>query len=74
MRHAEWSMESLGKDTVLIADRGHNRGCLSVTNDAEFVVEQVAPFLSGRKLRYIDSSGDESELKVIGGRFAGFAP
>jgi hypothetical protein len=45
-----------------------------VTNDAEWVVAQLAGYLLGRRLFYYDSLGSLDELVVKEGRFAGFAP
>lgn len=47
-------------------------GAMSVTNDAENVVEAMVPLLNGRRLFYIDSMGDLGELCISNGIFAGF--
>lgn len=59
--------------SVLIRDIGPWDQCLSVTNDAESVVQRLAPILGRRRLFYFDSEGDLGELKVENGKFAGFA-
>jgi hypothetical protein len=46
----------------------------TVTNDAEWVVEQLANCLHGRTLLYMDSEGTIDQLVVVNGKFAGFAP
>lgn len=55
-----------------------NRGRMSITNDAEAVVDWLTgrQFLSpGKRLVYRDSDGRWDELKHDGaGRFLGFAP
>jgi hypothetical protein len=46
----------------------------SVTNGAEAVVSELAPFrLNGRRLFYIDSDGRTDELLVKDCQFAGFS-
>ena len=49
---------------------------LTVTNDAEAVVEFLATgglLANGRKLNYYDSDGQLDQLLVENGKFAGFA-
>ena len=46
--------------------------CLTITNDAERVVELLNPILKGRRLEYYDSERDRTRLKVKDGKFAGF--
>lgn len=46
----------------------------TVTNDADSVVEELAPKLNGRRLEYYDSEGNRDQLLVKDGKFAGFAP
>ena len=59
-------------DLLLIEDIGHD--AMSVTNDAEAVVEELAPRLNDRRLEYYDSQGVRDQLLVVDGKFAGFAP
>lgn len=59
---------------ILIVDVGPWRFYPTITNNPEPVVEQLAPRLGGRKLHYIDSDGNEDEIIVKDGRFAGFSP
>lgn len=71
--HARWEVVSIDAEVYTIRDVGHVIG-RSVTNDAEWVVEQIVPELGGRRLFYYDSMGDLDELLVRDGRFVGFAP
>lgn len=61
-------------DRLVIRDIGHDRGKMTVTNDAEAVVAELAPQLRGRRLLYFDSMDVLDELVVVDGQFAGFAP
>lgn len=61
-------------ERITLKDIGHDRGCLTITNDVEGVVESVVPILGGRRLFYIDSDGNTDELLVENGKFAGFRP
>ncbi len=63
--------ESNDKSLVI---RDLDRGGMSVTNDAENVVECLAGELRGRRLFYYDSNGQLDELVVADGKFVGFAP
>jgi hypothetical protein len=75
-RHAAFTTLS-GLSTpecLVIEDVGDHSRQLTVTNDAEWVVEQIATMLNGRRLEYIDSEGNRDEIVVRDGRFAGFAP
>lgn len=75
-KHAQFAVDhARTTDKVLvIQDLGEWQHCPTVTNDAEWVVEQVARLLNGRRLEYIDSEGQRDQLLVADGRFAGFAP
>ena len=60
---------------LIIQDTGHADGKMSVTNDAENVVEHLVmtgKLSHGQRLFYYDSEGDLSELVVENGRFVGF--
>lgn len=59
-------------DRIVLRDVGPWDKHLTITNDAESVVEDVAPMLRGRRLFYYDSEGDLTELLVKDGKFAGF--
>ena len=57
---------------LVIRDQGIG---MTVTNDAEAVVEYLAggtALTPGRKLYYYDTEGELAELKVEDGKFAGF--
>lgn len=57
--------------------RDLDRGGVSVTNDAEAVVEELVArglLPPGRRLRYFDSDGRLDEIVLRDGRFVGFAP
>jgi hypothetical protein len=62
------------QEVLCIQDIGSAMGCMSVTNDAEAVVEKLASRLRGRRLEYYDSEGCRDQLLVKDGKFAGFAP
>lgn len=70
-----WIVIETTPDVLLIKDVGHAQGMLTVTNDAEAVVETLVQdgSLGSRRLRYVDSDGRTSELLVKRGRFAGFS-
>jgi len=77
MKHAKYDIESVTPDAVRIRDLGPWDKHQTITNDAEWVVEQLvkAGYLKGaQKLLYWDSQGDMDEIKVKDGQFAGFAP
>jgi hypothetical protein len=60
---------------VLLKDLGPWDYYCTITNAPEEVVEHmVANGLGDRRLFYIDSEGQQDELKVKDGRFDGFAP
>jgi hypothetical protein len=72
MRHANYRIVRESDEEVVIEDLGPWNGHPTVTNDAEWVVEQLAGYLRGRRLRYFDSFGDLDTLVVRDGKFAGF--
>jgi hypothetical protein len=60
---------------VLVKDLGPWDEYPTITNAAEEVVEaMVDNGLGDRRLFYIDSEGEQDELKVKDDKFAGFAP
>jgi len=71
---AVFSIVSVKDDFVLIKDECNKCNSMSVTNDAEAVVEFLwSRFnLSKRRLFYIDSNGVVDELLCRGFRFVGF--
>lgn len=58
--------------TVCIRDVGPWDRHLTVTNDAERVVDELWVALNGRFLKYYDSEGELGEIIVRDGKFAGF--
>jgi hypothetical protein len=74
MNHARWEIVEDTADCLCIRDIGPWNVYLTVTNDAEWVVERLAARLAGRRLEYYDSQGNRDRLLVENGRFAGYAP
>lgn len=89
MRHARWRLLRSEPDCVLIQDLGPWDRYATITNDAEHVVAEVIedermrvvhhgeplqpPLGPYRRLFYVDSQGDTTELLVgVDGKFAGF--
>lgn len=72
MRQSDYRIVSTDDDFVFLVDL--NLGNLSVTNDAENVVEAVARKHGSKRIIYRDSQGDWSELVHDGERFVDFAP
>lgn len=68
-----WVIVYGDREFFVISDVG-GLGRRSVTNDAERVVDQLAPILNGRRLLYFDSTGRLDELLHDGHNFHGFAP
>lgn len=60
-------------EALVICDVGPWDRHLTVTNDAERVVLELRANLKGRKLSYYDSDGEFGVLRVVDGKFAGFA-
>lgn len=76
-RRAHWIVEEQHDTFIVIRDVGPWDRHLTVTNDAEGVVDQLlrsGTLRNGKRLFCYDSSGEFDELLVIGGRFAGFLP
>lgn len=74
-RHANFSVVRATAQSITIRDEGPwNEKHPTVTNDAEWVVDQVAEYLNGRRLYYFDSDGRLDEIVVAGGKFHAFAP
>jgi hypothetical protein len=59
-------------ENLTIRDIGPWDQFQTITNNAEGVVEELAPQLKGRRLLYIDSGGSKDELLVKDGQFDGF--
>ena len=70
---SEFTIVKFSGEFVWIRDI--NAGALSVTNDAEAVVQKLCAEYGGRRIIYQDSMGLWDELLHDGrGRFLGFAP
>jgi hypothetical protein len=74
MPHANFDVVIDSQNRLVIRDLGPWHKHPTVTNDAEWVVEQLAARLNGRVLLYFDSEGDLGRLIVKDGKFAAFAP
>ena len=73
MKRANYRIEASSSTHILLRDLGPWDQHPTITNDAEAVVEDLAAILPGRKLYYIDSTGETGELLVKHGQFAGFS-
>jgi hypothetical protein len=67
-RHAEWEIVNRKPGIVLIRDLDRS-GCLSITNDAEFVFDQLNSYSSKPRLRviYQDTQGEWTEIFPVSG-------
>ena len=72
-RQANFYIVSETQDRVVFEDLGPWDKHLTITNDAENVVERLLPKLKGRKLLYYDSAGELAELVIKDGKFFTFA-
>ena len=72
MRHARFSILSITPSTMILRDDGPWKDHPTITNDAEYVVEQVAAQLGDRRLRYFGSDNLLDVLVVEDGKFAGW--
>jgi len=71
MKRASYIYVGSNDTTVYISDL--NIG-MSVTNDAERVVEEIIPRFKGKRIVYKDTDGRWDELVHDGHQFTGFAP
>jgi hypothetical protein len=71
--HAEFDVIKETPEYIYIKDTGHNDGP-TVTNDAEFVLGQLANKhnMGRRRVFYMDSVGQTDELTHIGAHFTGY--
>ena len=60
VRHAEWEVVNKKPGIILIRDLGNN-GCLSITNDAEYVYDTITRF-SRIRVIYQDTQGEWAEI------------
>lgn len=72
MKRANYAVIKDSPDMLVINDL--DCGGMSVTNDAENVVRELAERLGKRPLYYYDSEGEPAQLLVKDGEFAGFGP
>ena len=70
--HAEFSIIEETDDYIYIKDTTDGKPCMSVTNDAAWVVSRINT--SGKKLFYMDTCGNIDELYHENGVFKGFRP
>jgi hypothetical protein len=70
--HANYIIIEDAPDRLVLKDIGPWNKFLTVTNDIEWVVSQVAPRLNGRILLYHDSEDRPDRIIVRNGKFAGF--
>lgn len=69
MSRSSWSYHVVRDDYVFIVD---NDVGVSVTNDAEAVVEEINDQYPDRRIFYRDTDGDVAELRHIVGVFGGY--
>ncbi len=75
MNHARFDILHDTPKEVVICDVGPWDQHLTVTNDAEYVLERLAVHgLGNRKLKYLDSDGNYDEILHENGLFRGFRP
>ena len=82
MRHARWCevdeyVWGVPTSALVIWDCCDHRHHLTITNDAEYVVEtlcRTGTLKPGERLFYYDSCDELGEIVVQDGKFAGFAP
>lgn len=80
MRRSNYTIVGSSADCskpLVIKDIGPWDQFMTVTNDAENVVKELAEqglLPNGRQLLYYDSSGDFDEIVVENGQFKGFKP
>lgn len=69
---ASFAVDEVTDETISIRDRVAD-GRRSITNDAEDVIaKDLAPYLEGRRVFYIDTIGERCELCHDGTKFEGF--
>lgn len=73
---ANFSVILLTEHEIKLQDNGPWDRHYTITNDIEGVVEtlckEYGPDLGGRRLSYLDSDGDSTEVNVLNGEFNGF--
>ena len=73
---AKFKVLEITTDHILIDDECEKYGCMSVTNDAENVVDFLLKkyLLKDKKIYYIDTDGRVDELEHNNQKFIGFKP
>lgn len=71
MRRARYEIIADTPELLLIKDVGSGTD-LTVTNDAENVVKELAGRLGSRRLEYYDSDNMRDRILVENGQFVGF--
>ncbi len=72
MRHAEFEVLARESGWIIVRDTGHRTGCLTITNDPEWVVSMILRLDQDSRIAYFDSEGDIVELEHDGWYFTGF--
>jgi len=71
--HARFRVEHFSPERIVIRDLGPWSQHMTVTNDAEWVIEKLSP-APLQRVYYYDSEGQLDELLHRNQRFVGFAP
>ena len=71
---ADYHIYNVTKEFVFLSDESLLTDTMSVTNDAEAVVEQLHAMYPTKRYVYTDTAGDVDELLHDGPTFTGFAP
>lgn len=74
MRKSDWELNSIDDRRKIVYIVDLNLGNVSVTNDAENVVQILNRRYPDYQIVYQDSTGDWDELVHSHGVFTGFAP
>lgn len=64
MRRSNYEIVERTRDKIVLRDCGPWDTFLTITNDAENVVDDLRHMLSGRKLFYYDSENELTEIVV----------
>ena len=72
MKRSNYKIVSQTSDMIELVDLGPWNQYLTITNDAENVIADLAPILNGRRVFYEDSEGEVTELLHNNGVFTGF--
>lgn len=74
-RSARFDVLAIQSDLIVLVDVGPWDKYLTVTNDAEGVIQKLSSRgLDGRRVIYYDSEGEPTELRHNGARFTGYGP